>query len=215
MQQHQLRKQVQVAEVSFTSILLYGCETWTLLAYSWKKDPGFRNQVPEETSPHLLLGVQSQRLGAELDQHPCGSIGTSSDNCQETETCLVRACHTPRQPPQNHPSGHLRGWSAEEMLNEQHQKVDIPAHTRTVHSGLLQETLEENLCWIVCHVPPTTQSVKGLTWTSPSSSSSSSSSFCSSSCSSPLLRLCLPAPLLPLLVLVNSHLVNLQPCQTN
>ena len=24
--------------------------------------------------------------------------------CQETETCMVRACHTPRQPPQNHPS---------------------------------------------------------------------------------------------------------------
>ena len=28
-----------------TSILLYGCETWTLLADSEKKDPGFRNQV--------------------------------------------------------------------------------------------------------------------------------------------------------------------------
>ena len=26
-----------------TSILLYGCETWTLLADSEKKDPGFRN----------------------------------------------------------------------------------------------------------------------------------------------------------------------------
>ena len=26
-----------------TSILLYGCETWTLLADSEEKDPGFRN----------------------------------------------------------------------------------------------------------------------------------------------------------------------------
>ena len=28
-----------------TSILFYGCETWTLLADSEKKDPGFRNYV--------------------------------------------------------------------------------------------------------------------------------------------------------------------------
>ena len=30
------------------SILLCGSETWTL-----KKDPGFRNQLPEEISPHF------------------------------------------------------------------------------------------------------------------------------------------------------------------
>ena len=45
-----------------TSILLYDFETWTLLADSENKDPGFRNHVPEETSPHLLLGAQDQRL---------------------------------------------------------------------------------------------------------------------------------------------------------
>ena len=47
----------------------------------------------------------------------CGSTGNSSGNYQETETCMVRARHTPRQPLQNHPSGHLGGkatpWSAE------------------------------------------------------------------------------------------------------
>ena len=74
-----------------------------------KKDPGFRNQVPEETSLHLLLGAQDQRLGAEQDQLLCGSTGTSPGNCQETETCLFRACHTPRQPLQNHPSRQLEG----------------------------------------------------------------------------------------------------------
>ena len=31
----------------------------------------------------------------------------SSGICQETETCMVRACHTPRPPLQRHPSGHL------------------------------------------------------------------------------------------------------------
>ena len=53
------------------------------------KDPGFRNQVPEGTSPQFLLGAQDQRLGAEQDQLPCGSTGTFSDNCQETETCMA------------------------------------------------------------------------------------------------------------------------------
>ena len=75
-------------------------------------------------------------------------------------------CHTPWQPLQNHLSGHLGGWAmpwlAEEMLDGQHQRVDISAHARTGHKGLLQKRLEEDLCWIVPHVP---QSVQGLTWT--------------------------------------------------
>ena len=75
-----------------TSILLYGCETWTLLAGAGKKDPGFRNQKLEKTFRHLLLGAQDQRLGAEQDQLPCGSTETSSGNCQETKTCMVQAC---------------------------------------------------------------------------------------------------------------------------
>ena len=68
-----------------TSILLYGCETWILLADPENKDPGFRNQVHEETSPRLPLGAQDQRLGAEQDQLPRGSPGTFSGNCQEKE----------------------------------------------------------------------------------------------------------------------------------
>ena len=63
-----------------------------------KKNPGFRNQVPEENFPYLLLGAQDQRLGAEQDRLSCGSTGTFSDNCQETNTCKVHACYTPRQP---------------------------------------------------------------------------------------------------------------------
>ena len=47
-----------------TSILLHNCETWTLLADSGrgKKDPGFQNQMPEETFRYFLLGAQDQRL---------------------------------------------------------------------------------------------------------------------------------------------------------
>ena len=32
------------------------------------KDSGIRDQVPEKTSPHVLLEAQDQRLGAEHDQ---------------------------------------------------------------------------------------------------------------------------------------------------
>ena len=45
-------------------------------------------------------------------------------------------------------------WSAEEMLDGQHQRVDIPAHARAAHSGLLQKCFEEDFCLIVPHVPP-------------------------------------------------------------
>ena len=76
---------------------------------------------------------------AEQGKLPCGSTGTSSGNCQETETCMVWSCYTPRQPLQNHPSGHpgrwVMPWLVEEMLDGQHQRVDIPAHARTAHMG--------------------------------------------------------------------------------
>ena len=63
--------------------------------------------------------------------------------------------------------GNLNGlpWSGEEMLDGQHQKVDIPAKARTAHKGLLQKRLEEDLSWIIPHVPLMTQVVKGLNWT--------------------------------------------------
>ena len=74
----------------------------------------------------------------------------SKTSCHETGSCMVQACHTPRQPLQNHPARHLGGWatpwSAEEMLDEQRHRVDIPAHARTAHKGLMQERLEEDLC---------------------------------------------------------------------
>ena len=36
--------------------------------------------------------------------------------------------------------------SAEEMLDGQCQRVDVPASARTAHKGLLQKRLEEDLC---------------------------------------------------------------------
>ena len=88
--------------------------------------------------------------GTEQGYLSCGSTGASSDNCQETETCMARACHTPRQPLQKHPPGHLGGWatpwSVEKMLDEQHQKVDTPAHARTAQKDFLKKRREQDLC---------------------------------------------------------------------
>ena len=46
--------------------------------------------------------------------------------------------------------GHLGGqampWSAGEMLDGQHQRVDIPGHGRPADKGLLQKRLAEDLC---------------------------------------------------------------------
>ena len=47
-----------------------------------KRIQAFKTKMPEETSLHLLLGSQDQRLSAEQDQLPYGSSGTSSGNCQ-------------------------------------------------------------------------------------------------------------------------------------
>ena len=143
-QYHQLRKQVQVAQVS--------CHHHRFL-WLWNTDPAcwlrkkritaFETKFMRKLLLHLLLGAQDLQLGAEQDQLSCGSTETSSGNCKETETCVIRAFHKPRQPLENRPSGHLGGWatpwSAEEMLYGQHLWVDIPAHARAAQKGPLQK----------------------------------------------------------------------------
>ena len=105
--------------------------------------------VPEDTSPHLQLGAQDQRLGAGQDQLPCGTTGTSSGNRQETETCMVVACHTPRQPfkaiPQDTFKGGRRlGQWGKCLLDNIKEWTSLPLPE--VHKGLLQKRLEEDLC---------------------------------------------------------------------
>ena len=63
---------------------------------------------------------------------------------------MVPACQAPLQPLQNHPSGHLGRWatmwSAEEMLDEQYERVGVPARTTNADKDRLQERLEDDLC---------------------------------------------------------------------
>ena len=68
-----------------------------------------------------------------------------------------------------HPSWHLGGratqQSADEMMDGQHQRVDIPGYARTAHEDLPYKRLEEGLSWIVRLVFSTTRFVEGLNWT--------------------------------------------------
>ena len=70
---------------------------------------------------------------------------------------MVRACHAPRQPLQTHPSGHLGQWTTPCDQQGKYwmdsQRVDIPAHSRTVHVGLWQKRLEKRLYRNVPHFP--------------------------------------------------------------
>ena len=123
-----------------TSLLLYECETWTLLADSEK---GSRLSKPSTSSTRPTTGVRSKISILVGSQEPLLAA-------VKTETCMVRECHKLRQPLKNYPSRHHRGWatpkSAGKMLERQHRRMDIPVHARTAHTGLLQKRLEEELC---------------------------------------------------------------------
>ena len=48
-----LKFTLRCSSIYISSILLCGCETWTMPAHSEKKDTGLRKQMPEETSPRM------------------------------------------------------------------------------------------------------------------------------------------------------------------
>ena len=97
----------------------------------------------------LSIG-QDQRLAAEQDQLLVGPQEPLLVTVKRRKLAWFGLVHTPRQPLQNHPSGHLGGWatpwSAEEMLDGQHHRLDISVHVRIAHEGLLQNRPEEDLC---------------------------------------------------------------------
>ena len=158
--------------VQVTCILLYGSETWTLLADSEKRIQGFRTKCLRKLLRIFFWDRKTNDWGAVQDQLSCGPTGTSSGSCQEREISVVRPCHEPWQPLQNCPSGNLgrrtTPWSAEEMLDGQGQEWVTSLPMPELHkkkNGHPQERQEEGLRWIVSHVPSTTQKVKELNWT--------------------------------------------------
>ena len=104
----------------------------------------------------VVLGVSCLLpLGAEQDQLPCGSTGTSSGNCQETETCMVRACRTHSTTASPKPSFRAT-WRVGNAVVGRGDAGRIssnstdPSPCQSCSQGPL--TLEEDFCWIV-HVP--------------------------------------------------------------
>ena len=133
-QRHQLRKQVQVLQVS--------CHLHPPL-WLWNMDPAFWLKRKESRLLKLSAwgNFSASPTWSTRPTTGCGARSTSfwvqgtfSGHCQETETCMVRACHMPQEASSNHPSRHLGGWVmpwlAEEMLDGHHQtqRVDIPAY---------------------------------------------------------------------------------------
>ena len=87
-------------------------------------------------------------MGAEQDQLPCGSTGTSSATVKRRKLAWFRHVTSQDSLSKTILQGTLEWstpWSSEEMLYGQHQRVDIPAHARTAHKGLLMTRLEERI----------------------------------------------------------------------
>ena len=107
-QHHQFASKFKLYKSLVTSILLFGCETLTQLADS---EEGIQTFVTKCLRKLLRISYLEHKTNDWVRSkiNFFGSTGTSPGNCQETETCLFRACHTPRQPLQNHPPRQLRG----------------------------------------------------------------------------------------------------------
>ena len=113
------------------------CPSYVHLARCWERK--VRAVKDKQVLLLLLLDLFKSQL-------PCGSTGTSSGICQETATCMVPACQTPRQPPQNHTWKVDAAVVDRKMLDGQHQRMHTPGHAKPAHGGLLQKRLEGDGC---------------------------------------------------------------------
>ena len=113
---HMERKSLQksarswpTAQTTSVQILALPLRLWNMgpAFWLWKKKKGSMLSYPSAWGNFSTSPTWSTRPTAE-----CGARSISQwvhrnllvAQCQETETCMVRACYTPRQPLQNHPS---------------------------------------------------------------------------------------------------------------
>ena len=111
----------------------------------------------EQTSLHLLLGAQDQRLGVEQDQLPCGSGDLFWQLSRDRNLHCSGMSQATTASPKNILQSTLEvgrccGWQRK-MLDGQHQRMGILAYARAAHKDLLLKRLEKDLRWIVPHVP--------------------------------------------------------------
>ena len=154
------------SEVTSTSILLYGCETWTLLADSEKKDPGFwikclgkllRNSYLEHKTNDWVRSkinffvVSEEPLLATVKRRKPAWFGylTHHDSLSTTivqGTLLDWRC---------------RGRQRKCWMDNIEEWTSLPM-PELLKRGPCRKRLEGDLCWVVLHVSSMTQSVKEL-----------------------------------------------------
>ena len=124
-----------------TSILLYRCETWTPACWLKKGIQAFKTKCMRNfsvsptwcTVPTTGCGARSLpcwQLSRDGNLHHLGLSHTTTASLKP----FFRASWGWRDEGWH--------WSAEEMLDGQHQRVEIPALARTAHKSLLQKRLE-------------------------------------------------------------------------
>ncbi|GFS16931.1 endonuclease-reverse transcriptase [Elysia marginata] len=90
-----------------SSILTYGCETWTLLADTERRIQDFENKtVHEEATPYLVQRSRNKRLCPRISRCICWPARTFTGDSEMAETGLVWTCHQTRQPFQDNSPGH-------------------------------------------------------------------------------------------------------------
>ena len=130
-----------------------------------KKDPGFKDYLSEKTSPHFLPGAQDQWLVVDHDQLSCRSTRTTAGNCEEMETQIMWACHTPQQPLQNHSSVHFGGYAAVSTGNSW-WATSKSGHPCPCQNCTWCHSVEKTGRSLLNHpsCPVMTRSVEGLNW---------------------------------------------------
>ena len=153
-QHHHFESKFKLCKSRVVSVLLCGCETWTLLA-DWEKDPvsylGHKKTNDWlQGKIKILVGTQDSLVMATVRRRK-----------------LAWSQHITRHDNFSKPSfrAHFGGWamkqSAEKMLDRQCQRVDVPAHCGQPQK---KNKVEGDLCGSVHYVPRLSRSVEDLTW---------------------------------------------------
>ena len=136
-QHHQLASKYKLYKSLVTSILVYGCEAWALFAHSEEKIQAFETKCPRKFLRISYMEHKTNDWVRKKINLLLNALEPRVENCQETETCMVRACHVPRQPLQNHPPRHpmFGGWATRRKCWTNIKEWTFPAHAGTARNG--------------------------------------------------------------------------------
>ena len=122
------------------SILLYGCESWTLVADTGKRLQAFENKCMRKLLQISYTEYRTNKESLGQCRIACWYTRTPADNRQTTETGLVCTHRQAQQSLQDHSSGHSGGkpttGSTKEELVRERKGMDQP-----------------NLAGTACHSP--------------------------------------------------------------